>query len=179
MVKLLVHICCAPCCTYAFEYLEKKAFDIEGFFYNPNIYPETEYYRRLNELLNFANSQKYKIIVKEDTENKWLKSIKGFESEKEGGQRCEICYRVRLEETAKFAKSNNFDGFTTVLTISPHKNARLINQIGKELEKIHDIYFLETDFKKNDGFKKSLELSRKYNLYRQNYCGCKYSNNKK
>jgi len=173
--NLLVHTCCAPCSAYVFEKLISEGFEPEGFFYNPNIQPIDEYKRRLFELMTFAGLKKYKIIIHEESEEKWFKAVEGHEQEKEGGSRCEICFRLRLEETAKFASQNNYDGFTTVLTISPHKNSALINRIGKELEDKYKIYFPEADFKKNDGFKKSLEISQKYGLYRQNYCGCKFS----
>lgn len=174
-MKLLVHACCAPCSAYVFEKLISEGFEPEGFFYNPNIYPEDEYKKRLLELTSFADLKKYKLQIYEESEEKWLKAVEGHEQEKEGGNRCEICFRLRLEKTAKFASQNNYDGFTTVLTVSPHKNSALINKIGKELENKHQIYFLEADFKKNDGFKKSLKISRDYGFYRQNYCGCKFS----
>lgn len=170
--KILVHTCCAPCSTYSFEKLVEYGIIPVGFFYNPNIHPENEYKRRLNELEGYSNIKKYSLIIKEDSSAVWFEAVKGFEEEKEGGKRCEICYKLRLEKTAIFAKENNFDGFSTVLTISPHKNSAVINQIGKELSEKYDIYFHEENFKKNDGFKKSLEISKEYNLYRQNYCGC-------
>ena len=173
--NLLVHTCCAPCSGYVFEKLLSNGYKVTGFFYNPNIYPEAEYKKRLNELLSFAKKMNYKIIVKEETTDKWLNSIKGYEKDKEGGERCGICFLLRLEAAAIYAKNNGYDSFTTVMTISPHKNAAKINEIGKELEIKYDIPFLEADFKKNDGFKKSLKISRDYNLYRQTYCGCVYS----
>lgn len=173
--KFLVHTCCAPCATYSFEKLISDKFFPVGFFYNPNIFPENEYKRRLDELIKFTDIKKYPLIIQEDSSELWLEAIKGFEQEKEGGRRCEICFRLRLEKTAIYAKENDFNGFTTVLTISPHKNTAVINQIGKELSEKHDIYFLEENFKKNEGFKKSLELSKQCNLYRQSYCGCIFS----
>lgn len=173
--NLLVHTCCAPCSTYVFKQLVNTGFTIAGFFYNPNIHPHEEYTVRLEELLLFSGAKNYEIILEEDSENIWQEKTREFEQEKEGGKRCEICFELRLEKTAIFAKHNNFDGFTTTLTISPYKNAELINKIGKKLESRHDIYFLEADFKKNNGFQKSIEISREYNLYRQKYCGCKFS----
>lgn len=175
MKKTLVHVCCAPCSTYSFEKLFLDGVSPVGFFYNPNIHPQDEYKRRLDELIRFYDLQNYELVVQEDNSDVWFDSIKGLESEPEGGKRCEICFKLRLEKTAIYAKENNFDGFTTVLTISPHKNSAVINRIGKELEEKHNIYFLEENFKKNDGFKKSLELSKQYNLYRQSYCGCIFS----
>lgn len=173
--NLLVHTCCAPCSSYVFERLVSDNFNIEGFFYNPNIHPHGEYARRLEELILFAESKNYRINIQEDLDNFWYELVRGFEQEKEGGLRCKICFQLRLEKTAMFASQNGFDGFTTTLTISPHKNAELINKIGKELESKYGIFFLEADFKKNDGFKRSLELSREYSLYRQSYCGCEFS----
>jgi hypothetical protein len=175
MKKLLVHTCCAPCATYSFEKLFQDGFFPVSFFYNPNIHPENEYKRRLDELIKFTDVKKYPLIIQEDLTEIWFKAVQGFEEEKEGGSRCEICFRLRLEKTAIYAKENSFVGFTTVLTISPHKNSAIINQIGKELSKKHDVPFLEENFKKNEGFKKSLEFSKEYNLYRQSYCGCVFS----
>jgi len=173
--KILVHTCCAPCSTYSFEKLISEGFEPVIFFYNPNIHPENEYKKRLEELIKFADFKKYPLIIQEDAPELWFEVVKGFEEEKEGGSRCEICFRMRLEKTAIYAGENNFDGFTTTLTISPHKNTVIINKIGKELSKKHDIFFLEENFKKAEGFKKSLELSKQYNLYRQRYCGCVFS----
>ena len=173
--KLLVHTCCAPCATYSFEKLISDKFFPVWFFYNPNIHPTEEYKRRLEELLKFTDVKKYRLIIQEDSPELWLEAVKGLEQDKEGGSRCEICFRLRLEKTAIYARENNFDGFTTTLTISPHKNTAIINQIGKELSEKHGIFFLEENFKKKEGFKKSLELSKEYNLYRQSYCGCVFS----
>ena len=175
--KLLVHTCCAPCATYSFEKLiSDKIFPV-GFFYNPNIHPEDEYKRRLEELVRYTDCKKYPLIVQEDPSEIWFDAVKGLEQAEEGGSRCKICFRLRLEKTAVYAKENNFDGFTTVLTISPHKNSAIINKFGKELSEKYDICFLEENFKKNEGFKRSLVLSKNYNLYRQSYCGCKFSIN--
>lgn len=173
--KILVHTCCAPCATYSFEKLLADGLNPVGFFYNPNIHPEEEYKRRLDEFIKFAKLKNYPFLIDECDSQVWFEAIKGFEEEKEGGKRCEICFRLRLEKTVICAKENNFVGFTTVLTISPHKNSAVINQIGRELSEKHNIPFLEENFKKNDGFKKSLEFSKQYNLYRQQYCGCVFS----
>jgi len=173
--KILVHVCCAPCSTYSFDKLAGEDINPVGFFYNPNIHPEEEYKRRLEELISYAGLKGFDLITEEDDFSVWFDAVKGFEQEKEGGVRCELCFRLRLEKTAIFAKENNFDGFTTVLTISPHKNSTVINKIGKDLSEKHNIFFLEENFKKADGFKKSLELSKEYNLYRQSYCGCVFS----
>jgi len=172
--KILVHSCCAPCSGSVFEKLAKDGYLIDSLFFNPNIYPLQEYERRRDELIRFSTHNKFKVIIKEDF-SQWIEAVKDFESEKEGGKRCEICFSIRLEETAKYAKENNYDIFTTVLTVSPHKNSKVINEIGKSLQLKYGIDFLEADFKKNDGFKRSMELSKLYDFYRQNYCGCKYS----
>lgn len=172
--KILVHSCCAPCSTSVFEKLDQEGFDIEGFFFNPNIFPEDEYKRRLDEFVAFSHYKKIKANVSENFD-RWNQLIKGLDSEPEGGKRCKTCFLFRLEETAKFALKNDFDSFTTVLTVSPYKNSALINKIGKILEQKYNICFYAADFKKNNGFKRSLELSKQYGLYRQKYCGCKFS----
>ncbi len=173
--NILVHTCCAPCCTYVFQYLTDNNFNPHGFFYNPNIHPVDEYQTRLEELISFAEIKKYPLILKEDPVDTWFEQVRGLENCQEGGKRCEICYNIRLEETAKYASKSDFDIFTTVLTVSPHKNTEMINNLGTKLTEKYNIEFLEADFKKNNGFKKSIELSRKYNMYRQSYCGCIYS----
>jgi predicted adenine nucleotide alpha hydrolase (AANH) superfamily ATPase len=173
--KILVHVCCAPCSTYSFQKLYEDDIEPVGFFYNPNIHPQEEYSRRLNEAVSFYKEKDYSLEIKEASSQIWFNAVKGLENEPEGGKRCEVCFELRMEQTAIFAKENGYDGFSTVLTISPHKNSDLINKIGKELAEKHQIAFLEENFKKNDGFKKSLEISKQYNLYRQNYCGCIFS----
>jgi len=168
--KLLLHVCCAPCATHVIEML-KEGFDTTAYFYNPNIRPEEEYKLRLENLkklgVTFVEG-KYDVDA-------WFNATKGYESEPEGGARCEICYRLRMEEAARFAKENNFVYFATTLTISPHKSARVINSIGEELSKKYGVKFYSADFKKKNGFKKSVELSKKHGLYRQRYCGCVFS----
>ncbi len=173
---VLVHVCCAPCMSYSFEKLIMNQYKPAGYFYNPNIHPRREYDKRLNELLNFAGIKDYNIIIEDEHPQVWFDKVKGHENDKEGGTRCEICFKMRLEKTALYAKQNNFAAFTTVLTISPHKNSSVINGIGKNISEKYGIEFIEENFKKQDGFKKSLELSKKYGFYRQNYCGCVYSN---
>lgn len=173
--KLLIHACCAPCSSYVYEKLLADGFSLSGYFYNPNIHPESEYKIRRDEFMWFSEMKGYNVKSAEDDVDLWFESVKGLENEPEKGKRCEVCFRLRLEKTALEAKNNGYDIFGTVLTISPHKDSKTINRIGKELENKYEIEFLEADFKKNDGFKKSIELSRKHNLYRQKYCGCKYS----
>ena len=173
--NIIVHSCCAPCSTYPIEKLIFEGYNPTIFFYNPNIYPVSEYQRRKNELVSFSNLKKYRLIIQEDSYNWWLKQVKGLEKEPEKGKRCEICFQTRLEKAAIYAKENNFEAFTTTLTISPHKNSTVINKIGKEMQEKYKIAFLEENFKKNNGFKQSLNISKEYNLYRQSYCGCGFS----
>lgn len=173
---LLLHACCAPCSSYVIEYLNKY-FDITIYYYNPNIYPETEYMKRMNELKKFLKETRYNIkFIEEDyIPDEYYKNIKGLEKLGERSERCYNCYKLRMEKACKFAKNNNFDYFTTTLSISPYKNSVWINEIGEKLSNKYNIKYLYSDFKKKNGYKRSLELSKEYNLYRQDYCGCVYS----
>ncbi|WP_294344877.1 epoxyqueuosine reductase QueH [uncultured Clostridium sp.] len=173
---LLLHSCCAPCSSYVIEFLSQY-FQIEVFFFNPNIYPENEYIKRLEEQIRLIKEMgfNYKVVENKYESNLFYDSIRGYEKMGEGSKRCEKCFMLRLDKTAQYAKLNKFDYFTTTLTISPLKNAELINSIGEELENKYNVKFLNSDFKKNNGYKTSVELSKKYNLYRQNYCGCVFS----
>ncbi len=175
---ILLHSCCAPCSSHVITFLTNY-FDITILYYNPNIYPYEEYLKRKKEQINLIKTLKTKNtvnIIDCDYDNKlYNELIKGLEKEPERGKRCTICYEMRIDKTAKIAKEKNYDYFCTTLSVSPYKNAILINEIGKKLEKKYDIKWLYSDFKKNDGYKKSIELSKQYNLYRQNYCGCIYS----
>jgi len=176
--SLLLHSCCAPCSSYVLEYLSEY-FKITVFYYNPNISPKEEYEKRKEEQKQFISmlNSKYKIefIEGDYDNNKYEEIINGLREEKEGGPRCFKCYNLRLEETAKLAKSKDFDYFGTTLTVSPYKNADKLNQIGNELQNKYNINYLFSDFKKKNGYKRSIELSKEYNLYRQDYCGCIYS----
>ena len=176
--KLLLHSCCAPCSSYVISYLSDY-FDISVFYYNPNISPKEEYLKRKNEQIRLINTIKTKNkldIIDCDYENDlYEEKIKGLENEPERGNRCTVCFNLRLEKTACKAKELSYDYFATTLTVSPYKNSNLINEIGLYMQDKYDINYLVSDFKKNDGYKKSIELSKKYNLYRQNFCGCKYS----
>ena len=175
--KLLLHVCCGPCSSAVLEKLNKY-FDITIFYYNPNTYPYEEYKKRLEQivkLINEAGVYKINIIEGKYDDEEYYLYVKGHEEEKEGSIRCHLCYRYRLEETARYAKENNFDYFTTTLSVSPYKNSKVLNEIGEELSNKYDVKYLYSDFKKKDGYKRSIELSKKYNLYRQDYCGCKYS----
>lgn len=175
---ILLHSCCAPCSSHVITFL-KDYFDITIIYYNPNIYPYEEYKKRKDEQIRLLNEIKSKnklnIIDCDYDNNIYEKTIKGLEKEKEGGSRCYKCFWLRLDKTAQIAKENNYDYFSTTLTISPYKNSTVINEIGKELETIYNITWLYSDYKKKDGYKKSIQLSKEYNLYRQNYCGCIYS----
>jgi len=173
--KVLLHACCAPCLTNSIQELEDEGFLPVVYFYNPNIYPDIEYKKRLDELICFCKSKNYPLVIENGDLSLWKEICSPFKEENEGGKRCIECFKMRLEKSAQYAKANDFDYFCTTLTISPHKNTKNINEIGTKLEKKYDIAFLEKNFKKNDGFKKSLELSEEYNLFRQSYCGCEYS----
>lgn len=176
--KLLLHACCAPCSSYVLEYLTKY-FDICLFYYNPNISPYPEYEKRICELKRLIKeiplSGKTELIDGKYDSERFFDMAKGMEDLPEGGERCFRCYRLRMEEAAKAALENGFEYFTTTLSISPHKNAEKINEIGQELEREYGIKYLYADFKKRDGYKRSIQLSHEYGLYRQDYCGCIYS----
>lgn len=172
--KLLLHVCCAPCSTHVINEL-KKEYNITLYFFNPNIHKEDEYKKRLNEVKKLAHKLRLPLIVGKYNVDKWYKAIEGLEKEKEGGKRCNTCFFLRLEDVAKAAKKHKFHSFTTTLTVSPYKNSTAVNLIGKRLKDKYNVQFLESDFKKQDGYNKSIELSKKHNLYRQNYCGCVYS----
>lgn len=176
--KLLVHACCAPCSSYVLEYLSNY-FEITVLFYNPNIDEKEEYEKRALELKRLVSTVNYKnkvdVVILDHDPSEFYQVVKGLENELEGGPRCFKCYRLRMEKAAKYAKENNFDYFTTTLSISPYKNSSKLNEIGSILEKEYGIKYLYSDFKKKNGYKRSIELSKKYSLYRQNFCGCKFS----
>lgn len=175
---LLLHACCAPCSSYVLEYLT-EFFDITLLYYNPNISPKAEYNKRIDEVKRLLSEMPLKAPVKllegRYDETEFFDMVKGLEKAPEGGERCFKCYRLRLEEAAMAAKEGGFDFYTTTLSISPHKNAEKLNEIGQELEQRYGIQYLCADFKKREGYKRSIELSRIYGLYRQNYCGCIFS----
>ena len=171
--KLLLHSCCAPCSSYVLAYL-KQYFDITVFYYNPNIMPEEEYQKRLSEqkrLLQEAYAE-VQFIEGHYEPEVFREMARGLEQEPEGGTRCFRCYELRLRETARLAKENGYDYFATTLSISPHKNAAKLNEIGERVGAENGILHLPSDFKKKEGYKQSIELSKKYHLYRQRYCGC-------
>ena len=175
--RLLLHCCCAPCSSYCLEFLGGH-FDITCFFYNPNITDKDEYLHRLNELKNYVSrviNGAYPVIDGGFAPEVFLSAAKGKESEREGGARCFSCYAMRLEETYNKAKEGGFDYFATTLTVSPHKRADKINEIGYALSERGGAKYLPSDFKKKGGYARSVQLSKEYGLYRQNYCGCEFS----
>ncbi|MBQ7133549.1 MAG: epoxyqueuosine reductase QueH [Ruminococcus sp.] len=176
--KLMLHACCACCASYVLEYLSPH-FDIYLLFYNPNITEESEHSYRKSELRRLINEMKLTgkvtIVDCEYTESEYLDLVKGLENEPERGSRCSVCFDMRLKKTAQLAKDFGCDYFATTLTISPLKNSSIINSIGERVGESVGVSYLPTDFKKKNGYKRSIELSKEYNLYRQNYCGCVFS----
>ena len=176
--RLLLHSCCGPCSSYVLEYLT-KFFKVSLFFYNPNIFPESEYEKRLEtqkKLIDAAYCKnEVELIAAEYDHSLFLGAARGLFEEKEGGARCTECFRLRMEETAKVAKEQGFDYFTTTLSVSPHKNAEVLNSVGRELSEKYGVPYLFSDFKKREGYKRSIVLSAEYELYRQEYCGCEFS----
>ncbi len=176
--SLLLHSCCGPCSSYVLEVLTQY-FNVTLLYYNPNIYPESEYYKRYDEQKKIIEKMPFihpvKIMECSYDENEFLSAARGYENEREGGSRCEKCFILRMKKTAQLAAENGFDFFTTTLSVSPHKNAPLLNKIGEELSREFSVDFLYADFKKKEGYKRSIELSKKYELYRQDYCGCRFS----
>lgn len=175
---LLLHACCAPCSSYVLEYLSRY-FKITLFFYNPNISPESEYRYRVSEVKRLVaemlpDSDIAVVEGRYDPE-RFAQAVRGLEGEPEGGKRCRVCFRLRLEEAARQAQTLGCEFFTTTLSISPLKNAKALNEIGEELAPIYQTRYLVSDFKKREGYKRSIQLSAEYHLYRQDYCGCIYS----
>ena len=175
--KLLLHACCAPCSSAVLERIAKY-FDITILYYNPNITEKEEYEKRLHEIEKFIkelNLDNIKVLPGRYNPEEFFSIANGLEQEKERGKRCYKCYELRLEETAKIAEKEKFDYFTTTLSIRPYKNSNWLNKIGQELDKEYIPTYLYADFKKKNGYKRSIELSKEYHLYRQDYCGCIYS----
>lgn len=172
--KLLLHSCCAPCSSAVLQRV-CEFFDVTVLYYNPNIFPSEEYEKRKSEQIKLCKILNVNFLNCEYNEKDFLTSVLGLENEPEGGARCSKCFYLRLNKTAQIAKENNFDFYGTTLTISPHKNEQLINKIGKFLQEKYNINFLFADFKKQNGYLQSIKLSKEYNLYRQNYCGCRFS----
>lgn len=176
--RLLLHSCCAPCSSYVIEYLSQY-FSITVFYYNPNIYPDSEYEKRVEEQKRFIRKfpAKHPVsFIRGDFEKeRFYEAVQGVESEKEGGERCTRCFHLRLRKTAELAQKLNADYFTTTLSISPLKNADKLNGIGEEISRETGVAYLCSDFKKKNGYRRSVELSAEYGMYRQDYCGCIYS----
>ncbi|KKP92055.1 MAG: hypothetical protein UR94_C0006G0014 [Parcubacteria group bacterium GW2011_GWA2_36_10] len=172
--KLLLHSCCAACSIYVLQQLMSD-WDLTVYFYDPNIHPRQEYNQRRDEMKAYCEKLKLDFLEGPYDTKKWLEKTKGLEQEPEKGKRCDICFDLRLGETARLAQAENFAAFATVLTISPHKDAKKISLIGQKLSQIFGVDFLDRDWKKNDGFKIACDLSKQENFYRQNYCGCLYS----
>ena len=176
--RLFLHSCCAPCSSYVLEYLSQY-FEITVFFYNPNISPAQEYEKRVAEVKRMIGEMTFvhpvRLVEGDYCPEAFFQMAKGLEETPEGGERCFKCYRMRMEEAARLAKEGGYDYFTTTLTISPLKNAAKLNEIGEELGEIYGVPHLPSDFKKKNGYKRSVELSAEHGLYRQNYCGCVFS----
>lgn len=171
-IDILIHACCAPCSSEVLNELSKKA-NITIYYYNPNTYPYEEYVKRYNEFTKLPFS--FKIINEKYNENEYLQYVNEYKDLGERSIRCYKCYELRLMQTAKKAKELGIEFFTTTLSISPYKNSKWINEIGKKCEQLYNVKYFYSDFKKNDGYKKSIVLSKQYDLYRQEYCGCRYS----
>jgi len=176
--RLLLHSCCAPCSSYVLEYLSEY-FSVTVFYYNPNIFPAEEYEKRVKEqealILRLPAKHRISFLEGPYEQERFYEMAKGLELEPEGGERCFRCYHLRLLEAAQMARAGAFDYFTTTLSISPLKDAEKLNEIGEKLAREYGVAYLNSDFKKRDGYKRSIELSREYGLYRQDYCGCVYS----
>ncbi len=174
--KLLLHSCCAPCSSFVIDYLSNY-FEMEIYFFNPNIHPKNEYMRRLDEQIRMVEEMglNYHVIGPDHQSELFYAAVRGCERLGEGSERCVKCFDIRLDKAAEYAAAHGFDYFTTSLTISPMKNAAKLNELGEVSGLKHRIRFLNSDFKKNNGYKRSIELSKQYNLYRQHYCGCAFS----
>lgn len=178
--RLLLHSCCAPCSSYTLEYLSRY-FDITVYYFNPNISPKQEFDKRFEEQKRLISQMPFKnsvtLVEGDYNYDDFLEIAKGLENVPEGGERCFRCYKMRLESTARLAKEQGFDYFCTTLSISPLKNSQKINELGFEIEKKYGVKWLPSDFKKREGYKRSIQLSKEYSLYRQNFCGCIFSKN--
>lgn len=172
--RILLHACCAPCAGYVIQKL-LPGYDLTVYYYNPNIYPYEEYYRRRDELQNYCIRLGITFIEEEYDQKRWHENIQGLEHEPERGRRCDRCFNMRLEKAASYAAALGYDFFTTTLTVSPHKKSSTIIAIGSDIGRKHDIGFLAEDFKKKEGYKLANEISKREGFYRQAYCGCLYS----
>jgi len=171
---ILAHVCCAPDAVYAIGILQQD-YDVTGVFFNPNIWPPEEYGRRLEEARKVEEILDFRLVTERYAPEAWFEMTDRLKSEPERGRRCDVCYALRLDRAARLALALGLPAFTTVMSVSPLKKADVVNRIGSRLARKHGLAFLEADFKKKGGFQKSVELSRRHGLYRQNYCGCLYS----
>jgi len=172
-MRVLLHICCGVCAAGVVERLRKDGHSVAGYFFNPNIYPEVEYVRRLETVRSVAKKVGFDLVEGVYDHEKWRFMIAGFEAFPEGGSRCRECYKMRLRSAyIHFLRSGDFDLFTSTLTVSPHKDSKIVNEIGKD---IGGESFFAADFKKKEGFKRTIELAKEWGLYRQSYCGCEFS----
>lgn len=172
--EVLLHLCCAPDASYGVPAMQER-FRVTGFFFNPNIHPAEEYERRLLAVRELRSLSPFTLEEARGGEEDWEAAVKGFEREPEKGRRCEACIRMRLRRTAEEAKRLGIPAFSTVLTVSPKKDAAMVNRIGREVAETLGLRFVEADMKKKDGYLKSVEISKKLRIYRQNYCGCRFS----
>ena len=172
---LLLHTCCGPCGLYAATKLREDGYDVTLFFYNPNIFPDEEYQKRLSAIKEWADKNNFEFVIGEYNHNDWLKSVAGLEKEPEGGARCSVCFSLRLEGAAKYAKENNFEIFATTLTSGRNKKADIINPIGLGLAEKYGLKFYEADWKKGGGQEESRKMAQECDIYRQHYCGCEFS----
>lgn len=172
--QILLHACCGPCSPHIISTLSEE-YDVSVCFFNPNIFPHEELKHREQEIRKYCDSEEIQIFIPEYSHKDWLAAIKGNEDCKEGGERCNVCFRYRLEKTAQVAAENNIQLFTTTLTVSPHKNAQVIYEEGSVAAEKFNVEFMKCDFKKKDGFKKSCEAASDHGMYRQSYCGCEFS----
>lgn len=178
MAKVLLHACCAVCASHPYFLLKELGYDVAIYFYNPNIYPDEEYQRRLDELKKFSSINNIPLIIEEKSYGYWLNLVKGYEKEPEKGNRCTICFKERLSNAHQKALKEGFDFYTTTLTVSPHKNSKQVFEAAKSVAESNldkNVPFLEIDFKKQNGFLKASKLADEYGFYRQKYCGCEFS----
>lgn len=174
MQRLLLHVCCGPCSSGVIEEIMKE-YDVTVYFYNPNIDTLEEYQKRANEVDKYMTLLNVKYIIEKYNPKPFKKVVKGLENQPEGGARCVECFKLRLNQSFKYAKKHKFDCVTTTLSVSPYKSVKVLNAVGEELQDIYKIPYLKKDFKKKDGYLKSIQNSKKYNMYRQKYCGCEFS----
>jgi len=174
-MKILLHSCCAVCSAAVIEKLQQSAHQVVVFFYNPNIFPHEEYEMRKKDVENYCAAKNVKFIEGEYDHERWLEDVRGHDNDLEGGARCGICFFKRLAESAQVASEQNCDALATTLTISPHKNVDVINQIGHEMAGMYGVKFIDTIWRKEQGFKRALELAKENDFYQQSYCGCEFS----